>query len=275
MRGKQQDDLNQWNLICDRIGARVKPTNITRVTRHPNSAHYGEPRILRITLASTDDVEAVLLSAYHLRGERSKIRIFPDVPWSERQREKNNLDDRNTASWRKTTLVHDVPELLTARDEEAHAHDLEEWRYIRETLSAGDVILQSISRLPVSPHYKSNGPSILKLVVQSQQMAAKLMRNWHKMHNALPSELRFKLPFIESKPPEDVTSPVAQCDKINGAEDTASRLSTTETDAIEERSACAGTTLGGLQARAKCSSINCAKTIRCRPFIGRLKSNFV
>ncbi|VDP70909.1 unnamed protein product [Echinostoma caproni] len=67
LRERQQDELNRWIEVCARIGVEAKPVSLTRLWRQPTSIHIGEPRLLRVTLASEEDVENVLLLVFSLK----------------------------------------------------------------------------------------------------------------------------------------------------------------------------------------------------------------
>ncbi|CAH8430476.1 unnamed protein product, partial [Dicrocoelium dendriticum] len=41
IKGKLQDDRNQWSSICEAINIRVEPAMLQRVARHPTSVHSG------------------------------------------------------------------------------------------------------------------------------------------------------------------------------------------------------------------------------------------
>lgn len=192
IKEKMLDDRKQWDSLCQLINVQIKPASMTRLIRHPNSVHYGEPRLLQVTLHSGNDAEAVLLSATLLRTTSCTVRIFPDVPWTERQKRKHKPEDFRKQKDVQSILVHGVPELLSSNEPEARAHDWDEWRFIREVLSLDNVIAISTSRLPSSPNYKGRGPRVLKVILQSKLMAVRTLEMWHRMRRYLPSEIRIK-----------------------------------------------------------------------------------
>lgn len=200
LRGKLSDDLDQWNSVCALMNVKAKPTNLVRVTRHPNSLHYGEPRVIRITLDSAIDVENVLLSAASLKHGSCGIRIYPDVPWSSRHLKTNQSDTKSTQGYMNKIFIHGVPELPSQCLEEIDKHDLEQWRFIRETLSLNNAVAMSLKRLPVSPNYQGTGPRILQLVVQSAQIATEVLERWRNNRKSLPSELRLRAAAVLSRP---------------------------------------------------------------------------
>ncbi|CAH8665644.1 unnamed protein product [Dicrocoelium dendriticum] len=165
---------------------------MVRLVRHPNSIHYGDPRLFQVTLQSANEAEEVLLSATRLRTTSCTVRIFPDVPWSERQKRKQNPDDFRKRQDAKSVLVHGVPELKISSDLEAKAHDWDEWRFIRELLSLENVIATSTSRLPLSPNYKGCGLRVMKIPLHSEMMVEYVINTWRKMRQMLPSEIRIK-----------------------------------------------------------------------------------
>lgn len=75
IKGKLLDDRNQWNSIWDATGIWVEPTILRRAARHPTSVHYGEPRLLRVTLNSAEETESspVKISLYTRLGTFSEV----------------------------------------------------------------------------------------------------------------------------------------------------------------------------------------------------------
>ncbi|CAH8556431.1 unnamed protein product [Dicrocoelium dendriticum] len=134
IKGKLQDDRNQWSSICEAIGIRVEPAMLQRVARHPTSVHSGEPRILRVTLNSADERETVLLSAVRLSNSPSGVRILPDLAWKDRAKEAVEQRSVATRNSKKLILANGITELLHAFDHDAQTHDREQWCYIRRHL---------------------------------------------------------------------------------------------------------------------------------------------
>ncbi|CAH8443811.1 unnamed protein product [Dicrocoelium dendriticum] len=151
IKGKLTDDRNQWGSICTSIGVHANPTILQRISRHPNALHYGEPRLLRVTLNSADETEAVLLSANRLRNDSSGVRILPEIPWKERSGDPANKDRYRISQDKKTVIAHGVPELTDSSSDDAQIHDREQWHYIREVLSLENVVVTSLTRIPISP----------------------------------------------------------------------------------------------------------------------------
>lgn len=192
LKGRQLDDLNQWRSLSYLLGVTVEPAKVARITRHPNSKHYGEPRLLRVVLNSITEVESVMLSVGRLRDGQCTIRIFPEATWSDRYRGNRSYEEHQRETLGRTILLHGVPAVDSCIEQEHEIHDKEQWFYIRETLSLNDVLAVSVSRLRRSPNYKGNGPRVLKVVLQSQQMADRLLKTWNNLRDRLPSELRLK-----------------------------------------------------------------------------------
>ncbi|CAH8559136.1 unnamed protein product [Dicrocoelium dendriticum] len=195
------DDMKQWESICRAIGMQPKQASLCRIIRHLNSLHYGEQRLLQVTLQSGNEAETVLLSAHRLRDSSCGVRIFPDISWSERRQRKQNPGEHRKQTDERSIFVHGVPETQAPEESQVKAHDLEEWRYFREAPSLHDVIASSTSRLPISPNYKGSGPRVLKVLLYSKQTVETVLGNWHKFRTKLPSEIRLKA--VGTRPPMD------------------------------------------------------------------------
>ncbi|CAH8562758.1 unnamed protein product [Dicrocoelium dendriticum] len=113
---------------------RAEPTTLSRIARHPNSLRYGEPRLLRVTLHSAEETESILLAANRHQRASNGVCILPYIPWKERSKDMNNQQGSRKHAL-KTVIIHGVPESQASSPEEVQAHDLEQWRYIREALS--------------------------------------------------------------------------------------------------------------------------------------------
>lgn len=199
IQGKLIDDRSQWDSICTALGIRTDPTMLKRIARHPNSVHYGEPRLLRVTLNSADETETVLLSANRLSKTSSEVRILPDVPWKERSKDGSIQEGNKKHHDKRVVIVHGVPEHQAPCSDEAQAHDRDQWRYIREALSLENLVATSLTRIPMSPNYKGSGPRLLKLVLQSETAAQSMLENWAKFRDRLPTEIRLKAVLSQPK----------------------------------------------------------------------------
>lgn len=139
-----------------------------------------------------DDVEEVLLSAHNLRTLSPKIRIFPDVPWSERQQKKDNPLTAKIVKDKKTVLIHGIPESQENDTIKRRAHDCREWKFIQELIGTKDVITTGLTRLPYSPNYKGTGPRILKVSVLQESMVTSLLETWYAKRRLAPPEVRLR-----------------------------------------------------------------------------------
>ncbi|CAH8443504.1 unnamed protein product [Dicrocoelium dendriticum] len=179
IKGKLTDDRNQWGSICTSIGVHANPTKVRRISRHQNALHYGEPRLLRVTLNSADETEAVLLSANSLRNDSSGVRILPEIPWKERAGDRANKDSYRISQDKKTVIAHCVPELTDSSSDDAQMHDREEWHYIREKVEA-TIKLRTIICLDGE---SSPGPTG-QIIVRGLIVASTFYENYttHKIH---------------------------------------------------------------------------------------------
>ena len=191
IKGRSDDDKTQWKAIIKLIGAPPSPVTMIRIVRHHESAHYGEPRLLRVTFETEKDMETVLSSAYKLQHTEHKARIFPDVPWHLRQRKKNPLTSQNHLE-SKSIYVHGVPEASTEDVGKIRDHDKEEWTYIMNVLSLENVCATSIFRVPRSPNYQGNGPRIIKVNLLTADMVGIVYQSWRQNRAKFPTELRLK-----------------------------------------------------------------------------------
>ena len=80
------------------------------VSMPQSSPDADDPRLLRVTLESMEDVGTVLVSSLLLRNEYLAVRILPDIPWT--QWHKPLKDPRSTKMIRdqKTGMIYDIPE---------------------------------------------------------------------------------------------------------------------------------------------------------------------
>ncbi|CAH8521043.1 unnamed protein product [Dicrocoelium dendriticum] len=151
-------------------------TTLRRTARQPNSLHYVEPRLLRVTLHSADETESILLVLNRHHRASNGVCTLPDIPWKERSKDMNNQQGSRKHSL-KTVIIHGFPESQASSPEEVQAHDLVQWRYIREALSSENVISISLTRIPVSLNYKWCGPRSLKLVLPSELTLQSVLEN--------------------------------------------------------------------------------------------------
>ena len=191
LKARETDERNQWSTLCHRLGISATPTNLIRLSRKPNSPNHSNPRLIRVVLSSTQDVETVLLNTHLLRDGENKIRIYPDIPWYERRdrRELINPEARTTRTL-STLYVHGIPEIPNDDKRECQSHDINEWRYVLSLLSLENTVSTSIVRVPSSANYKGAGPKLLRVTLLSEQMAASVLLAWKDGRRMLPPELR-------------------------------------------------------------------------------------
>ena len=186
-----RSDLLWITLPAHKLGISVNPNNLIRLSRKPNSLNHGNPRLIRVLLRSTEELETVLLSAHLLRDGENKIRIYPDVPWYERRdRLALTTPEAKTARSLSTLYVHGIPEILDDDERGCQTHDLNEWRYVLDLLALQDTVSTSLARVPSSQNYKGTGPKLLRVTLLSEQMAASVIKAWKDGRRVLPPEVR-------------------------------------------------------------------------------------
>ena len=208
---RREEELHHWNNLCKLMGTSVNPISLTRLSRKPESAHAGEPRLLRVTLRTMSDVETILLASHILKDDVD-TRIHPDIPWSTRSSRKN-LDPQQARADKnaRTILIHGVPELGDDDYGANHLHDCSEWSYIQSTLNLDGVLATDVFRLPRSPAYKGQGPRILKVTLLTDTMLADTLDLWYSCKHLLP-EIRIR-PHLttststETRPATQPTTP--------------------------------------------------------------------
>lgn len=208
LRERQEADKKSWSELCSVLEVNIHPVQLTRLSRPPKSPHAGEPRLLRVLLKNESDVETVLLAAFKLRLAKSVIRIYPDIPWRDRQlRKEDHKKDTRIDDFR-AVFVHGVPELNDTDELKNKQHDCSEWRYIKELLGTDNIITTRLSRLPHSTNYKGTGPRILKVCLNSEQMVSSLLSSWYQHRRNAPPDLRIR-GFLRRKAERDASVPTA------------------------------------------------------------------
>lgn len=158
---------------------------------------------MRVTLKSLRDVENVLLSAHLLRASSSKIRIFPDIPWTERQGAKKNKENWKQANDKKSIFVHGIPELNDTDMSKNATHDCQQWSFVQQALNIEDTLTVAVKRLPTSPLYKGTGPRIMKVTFQTEEMVTTVLESWYHNRRNAPSEIRLR--SVGDKPRQKLT----------------------------------------------------------------------
>ena len=205
---RREEELQHWNNLCKLMGFSITPISLTRLTRKTDSAHAGEPRLLRVTLRNMVDVETILLASHILKDDID-TRIHPDIPWSTRSCRKT-LDPTQARAEKnaRTILIHGIPELNDNDQRANHLHDCSEWSYIQSTLDLDGVLATDVYRLPRSPTYKGHGPCILKVTLLTETMLADTLGVWYARKHLLP-EIRIR-PHLPIPPTSIETSPATQ-----------------------------------------------------------------
>ena len=195
LRQREADDRQKWDEICSMIGISASPASLTRLSRHPQSPHQEKPRLLRVVLKSVGDVEKTLLSSALLRETGSDVRIFPDVPWEERQLRRVNPEAAKELRNKRVVIIHGVPELGDQDEATKRNHDCSEWRYIQEILGIEGIITTDVSRIKPPANRNKNGPPLLKITVRSEDMVTSVLNAWYKSKKHAPPELRLRAPY--------------------------------------------------------------------------------
>ena len=193
---READDGKKWEEVCSSIGVSATPASLTRLSRHPQSPHKEKPRLLRVVLKSVVDVEKTLLSCALLRTTGSDVRIFPDVPWEERQLRRVNPEAAKELRNKRVILIHGVPELGDQDEATNRDHDCSEWRYIQGILGIEGIITTDVSRIKPPIHRINNGPPLLKITVRSEDMVTSIFNAWYKSKKHAPPELRLRAPYV-------------------------------------------------------------------------------
>ena len=203
LKDRHQDELKHWTDVCRNMNLTIVPKSLTRLPRPPSSPHSGEPRLLRVTLQSQNDIEEVLLSAHLLKESGSNVRIFPDIPWHERRKRQTDPQSAKTEEMKKAIFIHGIPESTEINPFRKLEHDRREWQFVQELLGAEGCVTTSLIRLRPSPNYKGTGPRILKATLLSEDMVETLISSWSIRKRLMPPELRLRAalsPNPSSKP---------------------------------------------------------------------------
>ncbi|KAF8567510.1 hypothetical protein P879_06444 [Paragonimus westermani] len=121
----RHEEKQRWNEILKEVGLNLPAVNLTRLSRPPISPHTGEPRLLRFTLESMSAVEEVLLAVHQLRLRQSPIRVFAEIPWTERMRRREEKSTHQKLRDVNVVFIHGVPECTV----ETKTHECSQWRF--------------------------------------------------------------------------------------------------------------------------------------------------
>jgi hypothetical protein len=195
LANKQEHDMKHWFQLCSRMGLRaIKPVSLIRLSRKPNSPHDDKPRLIKVVVQSEKELEDILLSAYLLRDDnQSSSRVFADVPWLERTKPSLPGQQQNVQKHDgRSVIILNVPEPTPDSDKNAKtSHDLNQWKYLSNTIQTNDEAVVDIFRIPKSPRYEGNGPRPLKIRLLTASMVASVLSNWKRYRHKLPRDIRF------------------------------------------------------------------------------------
>lgn len=207
-------DQEQWAHICQILHlAEVKPICLTRLSRPKTSPHADEPRLLRVDLPNGLVVEDVLLASHYLSGDsNSPIRVFADVPWTERTKSRttnasdlpNGSQPKQSNARPRAVIIHGMAEPYETDSPDQHNHDREQWRYIQQLLKTEHVISTGISRLPRSPRYQGSAPRLVKVKLLTSDMCSEVLQHWYLHRRTAPPDVRIRPDIPKSNPPENV-----------------------------------------------------------------------
>lgn len=192
LKARHEEEVKSWQTICEVMGLNIQPASLTRLSRPRSSPHAGEPRLLRVTLKNMKDVEAVLLSSHLLRKESIEARIFPDIPWSERQKSKKDPKTARINRSKRTLMIHGIPESSDDNEWSKRENDRREWNFVQELLGMKDILTTGLTRIPHSPKYQGSGPRILKVSLLNEIMVDTLVESWNFNKRILPPELKLR-----------------------------------------------------------------------------------
>ncbi|KAF8561739.1 hypothetical protein P879_08292 [Paragonimus westermani] len=123
LQARHEEEKQRWNEILKDVGLNLPVVNLTRLSRRPISLHAGEPQLLRVTLESMTAVEEVFLTVHRLRLKQSPIRVFADIPWTERMRRREEKSTHLKLRDVNAVFIHGVPECTVMDTVEAKTHE--------------------------------------------------------------------------------------------------------------------------------------------------------
>ncbi|KAF8565212.1 hypothetical protein P879_09727 [Paragonimus westermani] len=195
LQARHEEEKQRWNEILKEVGPNLPAVNLTRLSRPRISPHAGEPRLLRVTLESMSAVEEVSLAVHQLRLKQFPIRVFADIPWTERMRRREEKSTPQKLRDVSTVFVHGVPECTVTDTVESRTHECSQWRFLQEVIELKTTLTISITRLPKRSSYP--GPRILKVSFLTQQMATAALEAFYDHRRFVPPEIRMR-PYKES-----------------------------------------------------------------------------
>ncbi|KAF8569718.1 hypothetical protein P879_01816 [Paragonimus westermani] len=140
-------------------------------------------------------VEEVLLAVHQLRLKQPPIRVFADIPWTERMRRREEKSTHQKLRDVNAVFIHRVPECTVMDTVEAKTHECSQWRFLQEVIELKTTLTTNITRLPKRSNYP--GPRIRKVSFLTQQMATASLEAFYDHRRFLPPEIRMR-PYKES-----------------------------------------------------------------------------
>ena len=215
---RHAEELIAWHDICSKMGLSIEPKSLTRLYRPQTSPHAGSPRMLRVTLNSSTEVESVLLSSFLLQKASSNIRIFADVPWSQRQANRLDPNCAKASRDKKSVFLHGVPELQSPDEWSKKEHDRAEWSFVQKLIGVRDILTTEVLRIPHSKDFTRQTPRLLKVTLLDESMVNHLLEAWYTMKHVAPPELRIR-PFKPNHKPCSVLPAPPSGENSNGNSD--------------------------------------------------------
>ncbi|CAH8516648.1 unnamed protein product [Schistosoma turkestanicum] len=193
LEGRAAFDKEQWDKFCSTLGMCEVPAKICRLFKGQNVSK-GKPPPMRVTLDSARLAEDIILSSQRPSVKLSSlIRIRHDKPWSVRAAARTAPDTQEQT----TMVVHGIPELTNGNPDEAHEHDVQQWRWLSRSLSLHTPMAVSISRLPRPSHLTSiKSPRLIAVTLRNREDLTETLQAWYSSKNDLPSHIR----CCESRP---------------------------------------------------------------------------
>ena len=151
-----------------------------------------KPRPLRVDLENEHDTEGLLLASAALpHSSQPSVRIYPDVPWSERESRRQAL--KSTPAYeltrRRSVILHGIPECASPEILSAVTHDRAQWAYIKSKILPDVTAIRAcyIRRLPRPTHLSTiRAPRLLRVSLADTDMVTKLLECWYAKRHLFP-----------------------------------------------------------------------------------------
>lgn len=206
LEGRRKEEEAHWAKLCSQMGINVRAVALTRLVRKNESPHATKPRLLRAVLNSSGDVESVLLAAYLLKG-KTEERIFPDIPWIERQKLRQLPPSEERAERDKRAIfIHGVPESPDSNAVSQYQHDCREWQFIQTLLDEAQLITTEVIRIPSTAPGLRRDPRLLKIMLLTPDMAQRCLRASRAHRATIPPEIRLHAARRSTATPAEATT---------------------------------------------------------------------